>query len=95
MSGIGGASTGYFLSRLLPGVELTVFEMGKIGGRLATQEVEGRRYESGGSIIHSANRYMVEYLDLCGLKKKEAPQDEPFTLHRDGKVVFQVRDCRV
>jgi len=88
-AGIGGASTGYFLSRLLPGVELTVFEMGKIGGRLATEEVEGRRYESGGSIIHSANRYMVEYLDLCGLKKKETPQDDPFTLHKDGKVVFQ------
>eukprot|EP00090_Calanus_glacialis_P045532 TRINITY_DN8508_c1_g1_i1.p1 TRINITY_DN8508_c1_g1~~TRINITY_DN8508_c1_g1_i1.p1 ORF type:complete len:491 (-),score=175.50 TRINITY_DN8508_c1_g1_i1:35-1507(-) len=88
-AGIGGASTGFFLSRLLPGVELTVFEMGKIGGRLATEEVDGRRYESGGSIIHSANRYMVEYLDLCGLKKKEAPQDAPFTLHRDGKVVFQ------
>ena len=92
VSGIGGASAGYFLSRLLPGAEITVFEMGEIGGRLATVEVDGRRYESGGSIIHAANRYMVEYLDRCGLRRKETPGDEPFTLHKDGKVVFQVKE---
>ena len=90
MSGIGGASAGYFLSRKVPGAEITVFEMGEIGGRLATVEVDGRSYESGGSIIHGANRYMMEYLDICGLKKKETPADEPFTLHKEGKVVFQV-----
>jgi len=63
--------------------------MGDIGGRLATVEVDGRRYESGGAIVHVANRYMVEYLDLCGLKKRQTPQDERFTLHKDGVMVFQ------
>jgi len=91
VSGIGGASAGYFLSRQMPGAEITVFEMGEIGGRLATVEVDGRRYETGGSIVHSANHYMNEYLDICGFKKKESPPDEPFTLHKDGKVVFQVK----
>ena len=76
-------------------MEITVFEKGRIGGRLATEEVDGRRYESGGSIIHAANRYMVEYLDLCGLAKKKTPQDAPFSLHKDGQVVFQVRPGRV
>lgn len=88
-AGIGGASVGYFLSRNLPGAEITVFEKGEVGGRLATEEVDGRQYESGGAIIHAANRYMVEYLDICGLKKRETPADESFTLHKDGEVVFQ------
>jgi len=87
--GIGGASAGYFLSREIPGADITVFEIGEVGGRLATVEVDGRRYESGGNIIHEANRYMVEYLDICGLRKKEMPADERFTLHKDGQVVFQ------
>jgi len=88
-AGIGGASSGYFLSQLMPGVKITVFEKGRIGGRLATEEVDGRKYESGGSIIHGANRYMVEYLNICGLNKKNTPEDGPFTLHRDEQVVFQ------
>jgi len=88
-AGIGGASAGYFMSRQIPGAEITVFEKGEIGGRLATVEVEGRRYETGGSIIHSANQYMEEYLDVCGLKKKAPTPDEPFTLHKNGKIVFQ------
>jgi len=88
-AGIGGSATGYFLSQLLPGVEITVFEKGRIGGRLATEEVDGRKYETGGSIIHGANRYMVNFLDICHLKKKETPEDTPFTLHRDGQIVFQ------
>jgi len=88
-AGIGGTSASYFLSKLLPGAEITVFEKDEVGGRLATVEVNGRRYESGGAIIHEANRYMVEYLDLCGLKKRKPPADERFTLHKSGEIVFQ------
>jgi len=87
--GIGGASAAYFLSRQLPGADITVFEMGNVGGRIATVEVDGRRYESGGSIIHLANKYMVEYLDHCGLNKRQPPQDDRFTFYKDGKMVFQ------
>jgi len=88
-AGIGGTSASYFLSKLLPGAEITVFEKGEVGGRLATVEVNGRRYESGGAIIHDANRYMVEYLDLCGLQRRKTPADERFSLHKSGKIVFQ------
>ena len=89
MPGIGGASAGYFLSELVPGADITVFEKGEVGGRLATVKVDGRHYESGGAIIHAANRYMVEYLDLCGLNKRTPPSDESFTLHKNGEIVFQ------
>ena len=63
---------------------------GQVGGRLATVAVDGREYEVGGSIIHAANHYMVEYLDICGLRRKQAPPDTPFTLHKDGQIAFQV-----
>ena len=53
-------------------------------------EVAGRNYETGGSIIHSANQYMTKFLDICKLKKKQSAPDAPFSLHRDGEVVFQV-----
>jgi len=88
-AGIGGASLSYFLSREFPEADITVFEKGELGGRLATVEVDGRKYESGGAIIHVANRYMIDFLDICGLKKRKTPADESFTLHKNGKIVFQ------
>jgi len=88
-AGIGGASSGYFLSQLLPEAEITIFEENDIGGRLAIERVNGRMYEYGGSIIHGGNQLMVEYLNLCGLKRKQSPENTPMTLHKDGQIVFQ------
>lgn len=91
--GIGGTSVAYFVSKQIPGSSITVFEMGKVGGRLATVTIDGREYESGGSIIHSANKYMVDYLDICGLKKKNGTSEygvgSGFAIHKDGEIVFQ------
>ena len=52
------------------------------------------RYEVGGSIVHSANKLMVDYLEICNLTKKEGKGDEgggngAFSLIRDGSVVWQ------
>ena len=89
--GIGGTSAAYFLKRSLPHADITIVEAsGQVGGRLATVAVDGREYEVGGSIIHAANHYMVEYLDICGLRRKQGPPDTPFTLHKDGQIAFQV-----
>ena len=88
--GIGGTSAAYFLKRSLPQADITIVASEEAGGRLATVEVDGREYEVGGSIIHAANHYMVEYLDICGLRRKQAPPDTPFTLHKDGSIAFQV-----
>ena len=92
--GIGGTSVAYFLSQRLPGADVTVFEMGRVGGRLDTADIAGRRYEVGGSIIHSANKLMVDYLDICNLTKKEGKGDEgggngAFSLIKEGNVVWQ------
>ena len=92
--GIGGASVAYFLSQRLPGVDVTVFEMDRVGGRLDTVDIADRRYEVGGSIIHSANKLMVDYLEICNLTKKEGKGDEgggngAFSLIKEGEVVWQ------
>ena len=44
--GIGGTSVAYFLSERLPGADVTVFEMGRVGGRLDTVDIAGRRCKS-------------------------------------------------
>ena len=44
--GIGGTSVAYFLSQRLPGADVTVFEMGRVGGRLDTVDIASRRYKS-------------------------------------------------
>jgi len=92
--GIGGASVAYFLSQRLPGVDVTVFEMDRVGGRLDTVDIADRRYEVGGSIIHSANKLMVDYLEICNLTIKEGKGDEgggngAFSLIKEGEVVWQ------
>ena len=91
--GIGGSSFGYFLSQLNPGKEIqftTIDNGDDLGGRLRTVPVGPHSYEVGGSIIHSKNKYMVDFLDICNLKKKKTPEEAPFSLHKNGEVVFQV-----
>ena len=69
---------------------MTVFEKDEVGGRLATVEIDGRKYESGGSIIHNSNQLMLNYLDICHMKKKKPMKSETFSVLSDGGVVFQV-----
>lgn len=66
-AGIGGASASHFLTELFDGnLEIDIFESNKIGGRLATVNVGGKEYEAGGSIIHSRNKYMKDFVELLG-----------------------------
>ena len=67
-AGIGGTSCSHFIRELF-GSEATidVFEASdRIGGRLATVEFAGKRFESGGSIIHPDNKYMVDFVKQLG-----------------------------
>ena len=66
--GIGGTSASYFLYELFgpKGAHIDLYEPNKIGGRLSVVEVNGRNFESGGSIIHERNKYMVDFLKLLG-----------------------------
>uniref|UniRef100_A0A3P9MHC4 Prenylcysteine oxidase 1 like n=1 Tax=Oryzias latipes TaxID=8090 RepID=A0A3P9MHC4_ORYLA len=68
-AGIGGSATAHFLRQHFgPEVQVDVYEKGEVGGRLATVTVNHNDYESGGSIIHSLNLHMQEFVKQLGLK---------------------------
>ncbi|KAF2368919.1 Prenylcysteine lyase [Trinorchestia longiramus] len=69
--GVGGAAAAYFLQELMEGSALIdAYESGHVGGRLATIEINGKFYETGGSIIHPSNAYMEYFVKVLGLEKK-------------------------
>ena len=66
-AGIGGTSCAHYLRELFgKDVQMDMYEGGGVGGRLATVNIEGRQYESGGSIIHPANAYMLNFTNMLG-----------------------------
>ncbi|KAJ8393937.1 hypothetical protein AAFF_G00054700 [Aldrovandia affinis] len=70
-AGIGGTATTYFLRQEFGvGVKIDLFESGTVGGRLATEEIGGAEYETGGSIIHPLNLHMKHFLDRLGLSQR-------------------------
>lgn len=66
-SGIGGTAAAFFLRQEFgPAVKIEVFEAGTVGGRLATEDIGGYEYETGGSIIHPLNLHMKHFLERLG-----------------------------
>nr|CAD7567921.1 unnamed protein product [Timema californicum] len=70
--GIGGTSAAFFIHDLFGsnGAQIDLYESNRIGGRLATIEVNNQKYEAGGSILHPRNKYMSDFVKLFGLKKR-------------------------
>lgn len=66
-AGIGGTAAAYFLRQEFgPSVKIDVYESGTVGGRLATEDIDGQDYETGGSIIHPLNLHMKHFVDRLG-----------------------------
>ena len=67
-AGIGGSSAAHFIRQLFgPEATIDVYEASdRIGGRLSTVEIAGKRFESGGSIIHKSNKYMADFVEYLG-----------------------------
>ena len=66
-AGVGGCSAAYFLRELCgESLELHVFSDGPVGGRTAVIEMDGHTYESGGSVAHSSNKYLVDFRKKFG-----------------------------
>ena len=69
--GIGGASSSHFLSELFDNnLNIDLYEVQTIGGRLATVEIDNNEFEAGGSIIETENRYMQDFVKLLGLEHR-------------------------
>ena len=66
-AGVGGTSASYFLKDLLgDNADVHVYSDGKVGGRTAVVEVDGRSYEGGGSVLHKDNMYMAGFAEKFG-----------------------------
>ncbi|XP_054031288.1 prenylcysteine oxidase 1 [Dryobates pubescens] len=71
--GIGGAATAYFLRQKFgAGLRIQVLEKAAVGGRLATEQLEGAAYEAGGSVIHPLNLHMKHFVQELGLSVASA-----------------------
>ncbi|KRZ96220.1 Prenylcysteine oxidase, partial [Trichinella sp. T8] len=87
-AGIGGTSCSYFLRQIFGDrIEIDIFDSGKVGGRLATVEIERRHYESGGSVIHPQNEYMVHFQKEFGLGRNFA-FGNPFGIFNGSQLIF-------
>lgn len=74
-AGVGGCCAAYFLRQKGgEAVKIDVFERGVVGGRTATFTFQDHVYETGGSVIHASNKYLVDMSKEFG----EAPP--PYTL---------------
>lgn len=70
-AGVGGCFASNFLRELNGGQHLDIHVWNKkgscVGGRTATTEFAGHTYETGASIIHSSNKYLVDAAKKYGM----------------------------
>ena len=66
--GIGGCSAAYFLRKNGgDALDIHVFNEGVVGGRCAVIDFEGNTYEAGGAVIHTSNKYLVDFREKFGM----------------------------
>ena len=67
-SGIGGGFAAYFLREFGPELDIHMWRKkgSKVGGRTAVVEFDGHLYESGASVIHTSNKYLVDLAKKFG-----------------------------
>ena len=69
-AGVGGCLSAYFLRELGgQNLDLHVWEKNPaqvVGGRTAVMEFQGHVYETGGSVIHTGNKYLVDLAKKFG-----------------------------
>ncbi|PAA83680.1 hypothetical protein BOX15_Mlig022525g2, partial [Macrostomum lignano] len=73
-SGVAAASAAYFLrdkfgSNCRMDIVTDESSATLVGGRLGVANFDGRKFESGGSIIHDKNLYMRHFADVLGLSR--------------------------
>jgi hypothetical protein len=92
-SGIGAASTCYFLNKLFDGnAHIDVFESAKhVGGRSESINVNGTNMELGAGIAYSGNKYISDWTNEFGLVKRK-PADNIFGIWDGQHFVFQKCD---
>ncbi|XP_037073888.1 prenylcysteine oxidase-like [Pollicipes pollicipes] len=82
------ASAAYFVRQLFKeDADIQLYEQNRIGGRLDMEEVNDHWFESGGSIIHTKNKYMMDFIDKFGLQRRP-DSDDTFGLCDGQQLLF-------
>ncbi|KAI4487388.1 hypothetical protein M0804_005537 [Polistes exclamans] len=93
--GIGAASTTHFLTELFNNdLKIDLYEANKIGGRLATIQIDDNEYEAGGSIIHSQNKYMQEFVHLLGMEHRPS-REQRFAIWNGTDIIFEESNSKI
>ncbi|XP_012233624.1 prenylcysteine oxidase-like [Linepithema humile] len=93
--GNGGASASHFLTELLNGnLEIDLYEVKTIGGRLATIKIGDDEFEAGGAIIHPKNMYMQKFVKLLGLEHN-SPDGLKMGIWNGDEFVFKESDWSI
>ncbi|KAK4020758.1 prenylcysteine oxidase [Daphnia magna] len=94
-AGISGTSAAYFLSKttgLNPKID--IYSKDPVGGRMATINIHGFDFETGGSILHPRNRYMKQFAEEFGFKQKKGISGK-FGLYDGSGFVYSEGDWSV
>lgn len=95
-AGIGGSATAHFLRQHFgPEVQVNVYDKGEVGGRLSTVSVNHNEYETGGSIIHSLNLHMQDFVKQLGECTRLQHSTYTQQLNQVENSVFNLFYCRV
>uniref|UniRef100_F6QM57 Prenylcysteine lyase domain-containing protein n=1 Tax=Ciona intestinalis TaxID=7719 RepID=F6QM57_CIOIN len=94
--GIGGTAATYFLRQLYGSdLQIDLYEPSNVlCGRVATIEIAGRRYESGGSILHPSNRYSKSIAGEFGLRYAERA-NSLLSFHDGEKFLFRSSEWKI
>ncbi|CAH8605956.1 unnamed protein product [Dicrocoelium dendriticum] len=86
-AGMGGATAAYYLRQLFGSeVGITVFEQsGRIGGRIKSANFAGQLIETGASIYHTSNLYMVNFAKKFGLSVQDMSASDDRIMIYDGR----------
>jgi len=93
-SGIGAASTCYFLNKLFEGnIKIDVYESeSSVGGRSMPMKVDGRNMEVGAGIAYSGNKYISDWAKQFNLERTK-PSGNKFGLWNGSNFVFE--ECKM
>ena len=70
--GVGGCSAAYFLNKNGgEALDIHLFNDGEIGGRCAVIDFDNKTYEAGGAVIHTSNKYLVDFREEFGMSKPQ------------------------
>eukprot|EP01111_Echinosteliopsis_oligospora_P014506 TRINITY_DN5478_c0_g1_i1.p1 TRINITY_DN5478_c0_g1~~TRINITY_DN5478_c0_g1_i1.p1 ORF type:complete len:483 (+),score=106.57 TRINITY_DN5478_c0_g1_i1:363-1811(+) len=88
-SGIAGSSSAYYISKLMPQADITLFEKNEHScGRVTDTIIHGKNVEVGGSIYHESNANVDGFVKQFNLTRQHAFGGGPMAIWDGEEVVF-------